>query len=117
MYTDGALGGKNEKPEYFRLEQLQEEFDFCTDDELNSNKRFRLLEYRSQEVPDFRNYRMVPIVEQEIRNDFFDVSFDQVDLMNAPIFGRTNEQGFPRLPKYIRKASVEGYMEQRSLHF
>ena len=74
MYTDGAVGENSEKPEYFRLEQLQEEFDFCKDEELNTNRRFRLLEYRSQEVPEFRNYRMVPASQEEISPDFFDVS-------------------------------------------
>ncbi|XP_075249259.1 coiled-coil and C2 domain-containing protein 2A-like isoform X4 [Convolutriloba macropyga] len=72
MYTDGAVGENSEKPEYFRLEQLQEEFDFCKDEELNTNRRFRLLEYRSQEVPEFRNYRMVPASQEEISPDFFD---------------------------------------------
>ncbi len=72
MYTDGAVG-TSDKPEYFRLEQLQEEFDFCTDDELHSNRRFRLLEYRAQDVPEFRNFNMVPAYEAEIRADIFDV--------------------------------------------
>ena len=74
MYTDGAVGESERGPaEYFRLEQLQEEFDFCSDEELHSNRRFRLLEYRSQEVPEFRHYRMVPAFEKEISANVFDV--------------------------------------------
>ncbi|XP_063726786.1 coiled-coil and C2 domain-containing protein 2A-like isoform X2 [Symsagittifera roscoffensis] len=73
MYTDGAVGESERGPaEYFRLEQLQEEFDFCSDEELHSNRRFRLLEYRSQEVPEFRHYRMVPAFEKEISANVFD---------------------------------------------
>ncbi|XP_069126927.1 coiled-coil and C2 domain-containing protein 2A-like isoform X2 [Argopecten irradians] len=58
-------------PDYFRLEQLQEEFNMATDDEIENNKRFQLLQLRDNEVQEFRNYRMVPLKVQEIPRDTF----------------------------------------------
>ncbi|XP_041483934.1 coiled-coil and C2 domain-containing protein 2A-like isoform X2 [Lytechinus variegatus] len=63
---------KIESKEYFRLEQLQQEFDFVTDEELETNRRFRLLQLREKEVEDFRNYKMVPAIEKEIAENFFE---------------------------------------------
>ena len=60
--------------DYFRLEQLQQEFDFVTDQELEEDRRFRLLRLREKEVDDFRNYKMVPAIEKEIPENFFVVS-------------------------------------------
>lgn len=60
-------------PEYFRLEQLQEEFNFLSDEELQRSRRFRLLRLRSQEVPEFRLYKCVPSVEREISEKVFQV--------------------------------------------
>ena len=61
-------------PDYFRLEQLQEEFNFCDDMDIANNKRFQLLELRDGEVADFKNYKMVPALEKEIPRDTFTVS-------------------------------------------
>ncbi|XP_068133730.1 coiled-coil and C2 domain-containing protein 2A isoform X2 [Hyperolius riggenbachi] len=58
-------------PEFFRLEQLQKEFDFVSDEEMNRSKRFRLLQLRNQEVADFRNYKPVPVKEREIPDKIF----------------------------------------------
>ncbi|XP_074640810.1 coiled-coil and C2 domain-containing protein 2A-like isoform X2 [Tubulanus polymorphus] len=75
--SDGiGLDGKLKMPDYFRLEQLQEEFNFCTDDDLSKNLRFRLLEYRDQEIQEFRSYKPIPIVEREIPTDIF-VEFEK----------------------------------------
>ncbi len=60
-------------PEYFRLEQLQEEFNFLTDEELHRSRRFRLLRLRSQEVPEFRHFKCVPSMEREISEKVFQV--------------------------------------------
>ncbi len=63
--------------EYFRLEQLQEEFNFLTDEELHRSRRFRLLRpqevRRSQEVPEFRHFKCVPSMEREISEKVFQV--------------------------------------------
>ncbi|VDI43750.1 coiled-coil and C2 domain-containing protein 2A [Mytilus galloprovincialis] len=58
-------------PDYFRLEQLQEEFNFCDDTDIANNKRFQLLELRDGEVAEFKNYKLVPAVEKEIPRDTF----------------------------------------------
>ncbi|KAG9479702.1 hypothetical protein GDO78_011629 [Eleutherodactylus coqui] len=66
-----ANSGDTYVPEFFRLEQLQKEFDFVSDENLSRSKRFRLLQLRNQEVAEFRNYKMVPIKEREIQDKIF----------------------------------------------
>ncbi|XP_071343109.1 coiled-coil and C2 domain-containing protein 2A isoform X2 [Trachinotus anak] len=66
-----ASSGEVTAPEYFRLEQLQEEFNFVTDEELERSRRFRLLKLRSQEVAEFRNYKHVPALEREVTDKVF----------------------------------------------
>uniref|UniRef100_A0A672YAS7 Coiled-coil and C2 domain containing 2A n=1 Tax=Sphaeramia orbicularis TaxID=375764 RepID=A0A672YAS7_9TELE len=66
-----ASSGEVTAPDYFRLEQMQEEFNFVTDEELDSSKRFRLLKLRNQGVPEFRNYKMVPPFEREVTEKVF----------------------------------------------
>lgn len=60
-------------PDYFRLEQLQEEFNFLSDEELERSRRFRLLRLRSQEVAEFRHLKSVPSIEREISEKVFEV--------------------------------------------
>ncbi|XP_077464402.1 coiled-coil and C2 domain-containing protein 2A isoform X2 [Stigmatopora argus] len=64
-------GGQVTSPDYFRLEQLQEEFNFTSGEELARSRRFRLLALRSQEVPEFRNYKCVPSREREVSEKVF----------------------------------------------
>ncbi|KFP75461.1 Coiled-coil and C2 domain-containing protein 2A, partial [Acanthisitta chloris] len=66
-----ATNGEAHVPEFFRLEQLQQEFNFVTDEELNKSKRFRLLQLRNGEVSEFRNYKQVPLHEREISEKIF----------------------------------------------
>ncbi|XP_061540786.1 coiled-coil and C2 domain-containing protein 2A isoform X3 [Phycodurus eques] len=66
-----ASSGQVTAPDYFRLEQLQEEFNFASDDELARSRRFRLLALRNQEVPEFRNYKCVPSREREVTDKVF----------------------------------------------
>ncbi|XP_063561285.1 coiled-coil and C2 domain-containing protein 2A isoform X12 [Gorilla gorilla gorilla] len=66
-----ATSGESYVPDFFRLEQLQQEFNFVSDQELNRSKRFRLLHLRSQEVPEFRNYKQVPVYDREIMEKVF----------------------------------------------
>ncbi|XP_015450403.1 coiled-coil and C2 domain-containing protein 2A isoform X7 [Pteropus alecto] len=66
-----ATSGESYVPDFFRLEQLQQEFNFVSDEELNRSKRFRLLHLRSQEVPEFRNYKQVPAYDREIMEKVF----------------------------------------------
>ncbi|XP_026201331.1 coiled-coil and C2 domain-containing protein 2A isoform X2 [Anabas testudineus] len=66
-----ASSGEVTAPDYFRLEQLQEEFNFVTDEELDRSRRFRLLRLRNQEVAEFRNYKSVPALEREVTDKVF----------------------------------------------
>ncbi|XP_063086213.1 coiled-coil and C2 domain-containing protein 2A isoform X5 [Cavia porcellus] len=66
-----ATSGESYVPDFFRLEQLQQEFNFVTSEELNRSKRFRLLCLRSQEVPEFRNYKQIPAYDREILEKVF----------------------------------------------
>ncbi|KAM4739626.1 coiled-coil and C2 domain-containing protein 2A isoform 2-T2 [Anableps anableps] len=66
-----ASSGEVTAPDYFRLEHLQEEFNFVTDEEIESSKRFRLLRLRNQEAPEFRNYKFVPLLERDISDKVF----------------------------------------------
>lgn len=69
-----ANSGEPYVPGFFRLEQLQQEFNFVSDEELNRSKRFRLLCLRNREVPEFRNYKQVPLHDREILEKVFEVS-------------------------------------------
>ncbi|XP_030642577.1 coiled-coil and C2 domain-containing protein 2A [Chanos chanos] len=64
-------GGELAVPDYFRLEQLQEEFNFVSHEELERSRRFRLLRLRSQEVAEFRHFKSVPSMEREISDKVF----------------------------------------------
>lgn len=75
-----ASSGEVTAPEYFRLEQLQEEFNFTTDEELERSKRFRLLRLRNQEVAEFRNYKCVPALEREVTDKVFQVRIPNIHL-------------------------------------
>uniref|UniRef100_A0A8D3E8L3 C2 domain-containing protein n=1 Tax=Scophthalmus maximus TaxID=52904 RepID=A0A8D3E8L3_SCOMX len=66
-----ARSGEVTAPDYFRLEQLQEEFNFVTDEEFESSKRFRLLRLRNKGVGEFRNYKLVPALEREVSDKVF----------------------------------------------
>ncbi|XP_040602974.1 coiled-coil and C2 domain-containing protein 2A isoform X4 [Mesocricetus auratus] len=66
-----ATSGESYVPDFFRLEQLQQEFNFVSEEELNRSKRFRLLRLRSQEVPEFRNYKQIPVYDREIMEKVF----------------------------------------------
>ena len=70
-----SRSGESGPCEYFRLEQLQEEFDFATEAELAANRRFQLLSLRDREVAEFRNAKMIAPFEREIPRDAFAVSF------------------------------------------
>uniref|UniRef100_A0A8V0Y5W6 Coiled-coil and C2 domain containing 2A n=1 Tax=Gallus gallus TaxID=9031 RepID=A0A8V0Y5W6_CHICK len=66
-----ASSGEAHVPDFFRLEQLQQEFNFVSDEEFNRSKRFRLLQLRNEEVAEFRNYKQVPLHEREISEKLF----------------------------------------------
>lgn len=66
-YVKNAEHSANVK--YFRLEQLQEEFDFTTPEAIAENRRFRLLQLREKQIPEFAGLRMIPPNENEIATE------------------------------------------------
>lgn len=61
--------------EYFRLEPMQQEFDFASSEDIEKNLRFKMIELRDEEHPLFKGYQMVPAFEKELPKDIFKVSF------------------------------------------
>lgn len=74
MVGQVTRGGEVTTPDYFRLEHLQEEFNFASDEELERSKRFRMLQLRNQGVAEFRNYKFIPAQEREVTDRMFQVS-------------------------------------------
>ncbi|KAJ9583994.1 hypothetical protein L9F63_021664, partial [Diploptera punctata] len=72
-FIKNAGVGLNTDPNYFRLDPLQSEFDFCKMEDLEMNPRLRLLKLRDQGEPEFRGLRLVPLREKEIPKDVFKV--------------------------------------------
>jgi len=70
--TEGGGVSTFQLPQHFRLEHVQEEFNFATDEDIENNRRFRLIRLREQEIPGFKNQR-IPAVENEIPDELFAV--------------------------------------------
>uniref|UniRef100_A0A8D2IWX2 Coiled-coil and C2 domain containing 2B n=1 Tax=Varanus komodoensis TaxID=61221 RepID=A0A8D2IWX2_VARKO len=60
---------------YFRLEQLQEEFNFVTAEEIKNCKRFQLLQLRSLGQLGFYCFQQIPLYDREIPDTVFQVFF------------------------------------------
>eukprot|EP00062_Callorhinchus_milii_P001332 gi/632937253/ref/XP_007897866.1/ PREDICTED: protein CC2D2B [Callorhinchus milii] len=57
--------------QYFRLEQMQEEFNFVTDKEMEKSKRFLLLILRDSGVSEYSYFKQVPPYDKEIPDSIF----------------------------------------------
>lgn len=68
--------GFSTEANYFRLDPLQAEFDFCKMEDLDANSRLRLLRLRDQGEPEFRGLCVVPLREKEIPKDVFKVNLE-----------------------------------------
>lgn len=44
-----------------------QEFNFSTDEDIQKNKRYRLIILRNQNEPEFRGLRMIPAYERQIK--------------------------------------------------
>ncbi|XP_072109110.1 coiled-coil and C2 domain-containing protein 2A isoform X5 [Mobula birostris] len=66
-----ATNGEERDKDYFRLEHLQEEFNFVSEEHLNKSKRFRLLQLRNEGVTEFLNYKQIPIQDSQISEKIF----------------------------------------------
>ncbi len=69
----GGDGLMTRLPEHFRLDHLQEDFNLATDEDMDTSRRFRMIQLREKEVPSFRN-QVVPAFDREIGDDIFLVS-------------------------------------------
>jgi len=56
------------------LNTSESDFDFCHEDYINNNLRFRLLQLRDQGEQEFKDMRLVPNREKEITKDLFTVN-------------------------------------------
>ncbi|KFP34739.1 Coiled-coil and C2 domain-containing protein 2A, partial [Chlamydotis macqueenii] len=102
-----ATSGEAHVPDFFRLEQLQQEFNFVSDEEFNRSKRFRLLQLRSGEVAEFRNYKQVPLQEREISEKIFQ-DYEQ-RLQERDVIGRKTYLEAHRavVADYLQKVSCK----------
>lgn len=59
-------------PQYFRLNQLEEECEFVSQKEFARSKRFKLIQLRDKGVPEFKNLKMIPSRDREIPENIFE---------------------------------------------
>ncbi|XP_045591878.2 coiled-coil and C2 domain-containing protein 2A isoform X1 [Procambarus clarkii] len=59
-----AAEGKSKSTNYFEIDNFEGEF--CTEADLDSNVRLRVLQLRAEDVPEFRGLRLVPAIESEV---------------------------------------------------
>lgn len=57
--------------------------EFCRDEDIENNPRFKLLRLRWEGVPQFKNFRFVPLNEKEIPLDLFKAKDKTKTLMNT----------------------------------
>ncbi|XP_076419193.1 protein CC2D2B isoform X2 [Peromyscus maniculatus bairdii] len=91
-----------EIPKYFRLEQLQDEFNFVSEEEIKRSKRFQLLQLRNAGQLDFFLLQQMPLYDKEIPDVVFqeyesqaqkDISISDVNSITAQ---RINSVSFLR---------------------
>ena len=71
-------------PEHFRLNQMGSEFDFVSEEEIEQNKRFRLITLRSLDEPEFKGLKFLPVDERHVKKDAFDL-YEKRKLKDASV--------------------------------
>ena len=71
----------------FRLDQMQDQFSFCSEADIRNNLRFQLLQLRRAKAPEFRNYRMIPSVEKEIPKGRIESYAKKIELSKKEVTG------------------------------
>ncbi|XP_069756567.1 protein CC2D2B-like isoform X4 [Narcine bancroftii] len=106
-------------PKYFRLHQVEDEFNFITEDKLELSRRFRLLMYRNSGVPEYCCYKQVPPFEREIPEHIFDELESRMDgifiIMGEDSLTEQRMMGLQYLEKV--KASVMKNLLRVKHHF
>ncbi|XP_054584945.1 protein CC2D2B [Eptesicus fuscus] len=86
-------------PKYFRLEQLQEELNFVSEEEMKKSKRFRLLQLRYAGQLGIFPLQQIPLYDREIPDSVFqeyesqiekDMSFSDVNSITAQRISSVN---------------------------
>ena len=72
---------------YFRLDQMQDQFSFCTEEEIRNNLRFQLLQLRRAKAPEFRNYSMIPPLEKEIPKGIIESYAKKIEMSKKDVVG------------------------------
>ncbi|KAM6182264.1 protein CC2D2B [Erethizon dorsatum] len=67
-------------PQYFRLEQLQDEFNFVSEEEMKKSKRFQLLQLRNAGQLDIFLLQQMPLYDREIPDLVFQEYESQVEM-------------------------------------
>ena len=75
---------------YFRLDQMQDQFSFCSEAEIRNNLRFQLLQLRRAKAPEFRNYRMIPPVEKEIPRGIIESYTKKIEMSKKEVVGSSD---------------------------
>jgi coiled-coil and C2 domain-containing protein 2A len=83
-------------PDYFRIDEMMDEFNFTTDEEIEKNKRFRLISLRTKGEPEFRGEKMIPSLERYISKGKFAKYEERMNkttklTLSRPIKGIDNE--------------------------
>ncbi|XP_038295985.1 protein CC2D2B isoform X11 [Canis lupus familiaris] len=66
-------------PKYFRLEQLQDEFNFVSEEEMKKSKRFQLLQLRNAGQLDVFLLQQIPLYDKEIPDLVFQEYESQIE--------------------------------------
>ncbi|KAM6441989.1 protein CC2D2B [Liasis olivaceus] len=88
---------------HFRLEQLQEEFNFVTAEDIQNCKRFRLLQLRNLGQLGFYSFQQIPLFDKEIPDTIFQEHGSQLEKdkfmtdMDAISAQRSNSANFVRM--------------------
>ena len=101
-------------PEHFRLDQLMQEFNFVSEEDIENNKRFRLIALRAQDEPEFRGLKLLPNDEKFIKRDTFD-QFEKRkrrELSDLPEPDETEEANSGSKLKLPRAKEVKNEIEE-----
>ena len=59
---------------------MEDQFAFCSEEEIQSNLRFQMLQLRSAKAPELRNYRLLPALEKEIPRGILEAHARRLEL-------------------------------------
>ncbi|KAF6316981.1 coiled-coil and C2 domain containing 2B [Rhinolophus ferrumequinum] len=101
-------------PKYFRLEQLQDEFNFVSEEEIKKSKRFQILQLRNAGLLDVFPLQQIPLYDREIPDLLFQECENEIEKdmsisdMNSIIAQRINSANFlKKMRKMIMKRIVK----------